>query len=228
MIFMSARIIAIGDIHGCSAAFMALLEKVDPCAGDTIVQLGDAVDRGPDTRGVIDELIALSKICRVVLLLGDHEEMLLDAIGDADRLPRWLRNGGAETIRSYGRDPSKAIPVANSFIPASHLDFLGNAKAYLETGDHIFVHAGYIPELPMLDQPPLALRWRVCDRDTKPHYSGKTVIAGHSAQRSGNILDLGFIKCIDTNCVRGGWLTALEITSGTIWQANLAGHARRL
>ena len=152
---------------------MALLEKLDPHAEDTIVQLGDAIDRGPGTRRVIDEMIALSKICSLVMILGDHEEMLLDAIEHADRLPRWLQNGGTETVRSYGWDPGSPLPFAASLIPVSHLDFLRNARAYFETDAFIFVHAGYLPEVPMLDQPGLALRWRVCHRDTKPHCSGK-------------------------------------------------------
>ena len=221
------RTIAIGDIHGCSLALTALLDAVAPRAGDMIVQLGDAIDRGPDTRGVLDALLDLSRACRLVMLLGDHEEMLLDAMPRADRLPRWMQNGGAETLRSYGWDPSGQLPAVDSLVPGLHLDFLNKSRPYFETDTNIFVHAGYVPELPMSQQPSLALRWRVCQKDmVTPHCSGKTVIAGHSSQQSGKILDLAFIKCIDTNCVRGGWLTALDVVSGEVWQANRSGHTR--
>jgi serine/threonine protein phosphatase 1 len=163
------------------------------------------------------------------VLLGDHDEMLLESMLDPERLERWLRNGGTETLISYGWEPSGSAPILEQLIPASHLDLLKAARPYFETDDHIFLHAGYVPELSMADQPALALRRRVCQSDTaKPHCSGKTVIAGHTAQRSGDILDLGFVKCIDTNCVRGGWLTALDVTTNTIWQANQRGQTRRL
>ena len=81
----------------------------------------------------------------------------------------------------------------------------------------------------MSDQPDLALRWESLRDDVPaPHFSGKTVIAGHTSQRSGEILDLGHIKCIDTCCYGGGWLTALEVHTGQVWQANREGILRRV
>src|SRR5687768_14207517 len=99
---MAGRAIAIGDIHGCHDALRAVLDAVAPSASDTIVVLGDYIDRGPDSRGVLDCLIDLAQGCRVVPLLGDHEQLLLDAIRDRNEAARWFRCGGMETLRSYG------------------------------------------------------------------------------------------------------------------------------
>jgi serine/threonine protein phosphatase 1 len=91
----------------------------------------------------------------------------------------------------------------------------------------LFVHAGYLPELPMDEQPGEVLRWRVTDATTAVrHYSGKVVVVGHTPQGSGEILDQGFLVCIDTNCVRGGWLTALDTDTGRVWQVDRAGGLR--
>jgi serine/threonine protein phosphatase 1 len=91
----------------------------------------------------------------------------------------------------------------------------------------LFVHGGFLPELPMDQQPGEVLRWRVTDpRTATPHYSGKVAVVGHMPQFSGEVLDLGFLVNIDTNCVRGGWLTALETDTGRVWQADRAGRLR--
>lgn len=78
----------------------------------------------------------------------------------------------------------------------------------------------------MNEQPSLALRWRVTNENCQPHSSGKTVISGHTAQKSGEILDLGHVKCIDTNCVNGGWLTAFDVDTRQTWQSNQRGMLR--
>src|SRR5262249_2732210 len=121
----------------------------------------------------------------------------------------------------------KRHPLANLF-PEPHRQFLANCRGYSETDTHLFVHAGFLAEMPMDEQPGEILRWRVTDAKTvRPHRSGKAAIVGHTPQLSGEVLDLGFLLCIDTNCVRGGWLTALETTTGRIWQANSKGRLRR-
>src|SRR3954470_13748102 len=99
---MAARTIAIGDVHGCADALAALLDAVAPDPADTVVMLGDYVDRGPDSRRVLDRLVALAGRCKLVPLLGNHDELLLDALADLDALPRWLKLGGTDTLRSYG------------------------------------------------------------------------------------------------------------------------------
>lgn len=113
------------------------------------------------------------------------------------------------------------------WIPAPHRAFLASCRSYYETLTHLFVHAGFVPELALAEQPALALRWRVTDAAVAaPHHSGKVAVVGHTPQHSGEILDLGFLVCIDTNCVRGGWLTALDTGSGQVWQADRSGRLR--
>jgi len=224
---MAGRTIAIGDIHGCADALAALIEAIEPAADDTIVALGDFIDRGPDSRAVIEQAIALAGRCRLVPLLGNHEELLLDALRDPAAVERWLRCGGTQTLRSYGGKPDGATQPIASLIPSSHLEFIGSCRPYFETVTHLFVHAGVVAELPIDQQPGLALLWRVTHAKTaQPHCSGKTLIVGHTPQSSGEVLDLGFLICIDTDCVRGGWLTALDIQSGQLWQANRQGTTR--
>jgi serine/threonine protein phosphatase 1 len=204
---MAARTIAIGDIHGCSLALSALIEAIRPGAEDVLVTLGDYINRGKDSPGVLDQLIGLSQRCELVPLIGNHEEMLLSAL-------RFSLEAGC-------------IADEKESVPAHHLAFLKNCRNFYETESHIFVHAYYLPHLPLEQQPNRYLRWEFLDKQfAQPHSSGKTAIVGHTAQESGEILDLGFIKCIDTNCCAGGWLTALEPTTGQVWQANERGQLR--
>ena len=219
---MSARTIAIGDIHGCAVALFALLDRLQPTPRDTIVLLGDYVDRGPDSRAVLERLIALTGQCTVVPILGNHEEMLLAARSDADALQGWLRCGGVATVDSYGQGTHP-----RSF-PADHIAFLESCRPYYETDRHVFLHANYDPDGPLDQQTPLMLRW--CSlRDSTParrHISGKTVILGHTPQENGDVLDRDFFVCIDTYCYGGGWLTAMDVEGKTFWQANNAGQFR--
>jgi serine/threonine protein phosphatase 1 len=222
---MSGRKIAIGDIHGCSQALEALIRVIDPAPEDLIVPLGDYVDRGPDSRGVIEQMIELVDRCEVVPLLGNHELMLLGAIDAAENISFWLQCGGAETLASYGDDLSN--------IPQFHLAFLRGCRRYHETEGHIFVHANYDPRLSLDEQPDGLLFWehlmmRPNGTHTIPprHRSGKVAIVGHSPQSNGEILDLGDVICIDTYCVGDGWLTALEVETGQVWQADQLGNLR--
>ncbi len=218
---MSARTIAIGDIHGCSLALDALLDAIQPEAEDTIIPLGDFVDRGFDSRSVLDRLIALEAQCRLVPILGNHDEMLLQSFHDKQIFREWLLFGGIATLDSYGDAGLEAIPEA-------HIDFLKHCRDFFETETHIFVHASYDPRLPMSDQSRSTLRWvSLRDGVPGPHVSGKTVITGHTSQKTGEILDLGYLKCIDTYCYGGKWLTALDVSSGQVWQACDSGRLRR-
>ena len=214
------RVIAIGDIHGCSRALASLLRAVQPGPNDVIVPVGDMVDRGPDSRGVLQELLDLERICTVVPLLGNHEEMLLAARTSSVEFRAWMSAGAAETLASYGKGGMELIP-------AEHIAFLKRCQEYYENETHIVVHANYDPRVPICQQPPHVLRWPFLHHSTPgPHCSGKVVVMGHSPQPSGDILDLGYLKCIETDCVRGGWLTALDLKSETIWQANQSGRVR--
>ncbi len=218
---MPRRTIAIGDIHGCSAALDALLDAMRPRPEDTLITLGDYINRGPNTRGVLDRLIDLGRRCRLVPLLGNHEQMLLEA-RSGHHPTTWLSMGGLATLASYG--PGREL----SLIPEEHFEFLEGCLDFHETDTHIFVHAGYDHDLPMGEQPADLLRWdSLRDGVPGPHHSGKTVIVGHTSQKGGEILDLGHLKCIDTFCYGGGWLTALEVRTGEVWQSNERGEVRR-
>src|SRR4051812_16383710 len=215
-----ARTIAIGDIHGCSAALNALVAAIRPRPEDTIITLGDYINRGPDSRGVLDRLIDLGWRCRLVPLLGNHDQMLLEARSGLHPTS-WLGMGGIATLDSYG--PGRDLAL----IPEEHFEFLEGGLDYHETDKHIFVHANHDPDLMMDQQPVVMLRWESLREMTPgPHESGKTVIVGHTSQKNGEILDLGYLKCIDTYCYGGGWLTALEVTTGQHWQADRHGRMR--
>ncbi|HEY4761771.1 MAG TPA: metallophosphoesterase family protein [Thermoguttaceae bacterium] len=218
---MPERLITIGDIHGCLAALNTLLDIIKPEVDDTIVTLGDYIDRGPDSRGVIDRMIELQSMCRLVPLLGNHDEVLIDIRnGKEDLFADWLLFGGNTTLMSY----STLRPDA---IPEEHVNFLRNCRLYYETDRYIFLHGTYDPALPLESQSRRTLLWdKLRPAPPGPHFSGKTVIVGHTAQRSGQILDLGYLKCIDTCCYGEGWLTAMELPSGKIWQVDKEGRMK--
>ena len=221
---MTERIIAIGDIHGCAKALTTLVEAIQPTESDTLVFLGDYIDRGPDSRGVIEQVMSLGSRCTVVPLLGNHEEMLLGALaGGSSDVQFWIKFGGAAALNSYGWT---GLPEWRNAIPGEHIRFLKRCRDYFETVRHIFVHAYYDPNLPLHEQKWEGMRWASLPTVPDPHSSGKVAIVGHTAQKSGEILDLGYLKCIDTFCYGGGWLTALEVETGQIWQANEKGELR--
>ncbi len=242
---MRPRTIAIGDIHGCSRALEALLAAIGPRPEDVIVTLGDYVNRGPDTRHVLDRLIALEGHCTLVPILGNHDQMFLQILRDARaslagvpsewlrvegvpmNLSNWLEMGGDATLASYGISHVRPDATELAKVPDEHVAFLARCRDYYETETHIFVHGQYEPDMPMEDQPSYLLRWESLREGTPgPHESGKRVIVGHTSQKSGEILDLGHLVCIDTNCHGGGWLTALEVHTEEVWQANREGELR--
>jgi serine/threonine protein phosphatase 1 len=219
---MSGRIIALGDIHGCLAALQAVLAACDPRSEDTIVTLGDYADRGPDVCGVLETLIALGKRTRLVPLLGNHDETMLNICrGRTDLLADWLLFGGAATLASYGsHHPDAVWPT--------HLEFLARCPLAFDTEKHFFVHANYRADMPLDHLPREVLLWESLKRHVPgPHFSGKTAIIGHTAQKSGAMLDLGYLKCIDTWCYGDGCLTALDVETGQLWQANQQGRLRK-
>jgi serine/threonine protein phosphatase 1 len=222
------RTIAIGDIHGCSLALRALASAIDPGPEDLLVFLGDYIDRGPDSRGVLEQVIALAGRCVVVPLLGNHEEMLLGALEGQSELRYWLKFGGMEALASYGYGGGLGVTPSGlrGIIPADHLRFIRGCRDYFETVGHIFVHAYYESGRPLHEQEWGGLRWASLPPRPEPHRSGKVAVVGHTPQKSGEILDLGFLKCIDTFCHGGGWLTALDVEAGTVWQADAQGRMR--
>jgi serine/threonine protein phosphatase 1 len=218
-----ARILAVGDIHGCSRALDLLLADVNPHADDTIVTLGDYIDRGPDAKGVLDRLLDLHHTGRLVPLRGNHEQMILAARKDRDERNFWLACGGEETMLSYGR---YGRPGTFEDVPDRHWEFIDRAcVGWYECPTHLFVHAGAYPDLPPDEQPEHILFWESFE-DRGALDSGKVLVCGHTQQRSGVPLNLGYAVCIDTWAYGQGWLTCLDVTTGDLWQANQRGERR--
>lgn len=216
-----SRVIAIGDTHGCVGALDAILAELRPERNDLVVTLGDYIDRGPDSRGVIERLLALREETELMPILGNHEEMLLTILdGHRYMLGDWLAFGGLATLDSYETDNPADIPE-------EHIEFLRACIPIVELPTTFFVHAGYLPRKPLAKQPAEVLRWEsLRERLPKPHRSGKKCICGHTSQKSGEILDAGHLVCIDTWVYGEGWLTALDVYSGQIWQADQQGRLR--
>ncbi len=219
------RVLAIGDIHGCLVAFRTLLAAVAPRPDDLIVTLGDYVDRGPDTRGVLDQLIELRGTGRLIALRGNHEVMMQNAReGEFADGSAWLACGGRQTLASYGSDDPRLQDLER--VPADHWYFLENdCRDWYETKTHLFVHASAYPDMTLEDQPTYMLHWEKLE-DLGPHQSGKVMVCGHTRQPGGIPLDLGHAICLDTGAYAGGWLTCLDCGSGTFWQANEKGEVR--
>ncbi|MCA9079698.1 MAG: serine/threonine protein phosphatase [Planctomycetaceae bacterium] len=217
------RVLAIGDVHGCLDALETLADYVGFGSDDQLIMLGDYVDRGPDSKEVVDWVIERTLDGNCIPLLGNHEIMLLDALGGRMPLEHWLSCGGRETLLSYtypGRTPHP------SNVPEAHRWFLQRElKRYHETELHLFAHASIDSEYPLDQQPEHTLFWERCD-GMAPHYTGKTAIVGHTAQRSGRPLNMPHFVCIDTWVYGDGWLTCLDPASGQYWQANQRRQTR--
>lgn len=221
IVFMAGRVIAIGDIHGCLSALERLIEVVAPGPNDTIVTLGDYVDRGPNSKGVIDYLIELRQKCELVCLLGNHEEMMIEVVLDGKPPYDWLRHGGVDTLDSYGFIGDLSV------VPRSHREFFDGLADFYETDNHIFVHANYDPSVALIEQPSDLLRWvKLTERMPAPHVSGKIAVVGHTHHRQGEILKMPHLVCLDTYCYGGFWLTAMDVNSGEVWQTTQDGKIR--
>ena len=213
--------LAIGDIHGCLRSLEKMFDFVQPKAGDLVVTLGDYVDRGPDSKGVIQLLLEFQKSHEnFVPLMGNHEIQMIRALETKHDRERFLSGlcGGQDTLDSYGGTFDD--------VPEEHWEFMRSAGLYHELEDHILVHAGLEASIPVDEQ----------DRETyyyhrfysqEPHVSGKTVVCGHTIQ--GEVpTNLGYAVCLDTCAYGGGWLSALDLDSGKIWQTNERGQSREM
>lgn len=213
------RTLVIGDIHGCLKALKSLIEYIGPTPEDSLITLGDYIDRGPHSKGVIDYLIELQTTHQLVPLKGNHECMMENARSHDDELMNWLMNGGIETLASFGAADFDQIPPM-------YWDFLASCLPYHETNDHIMVHAGLCPETPLDQQTEFSLYW-LRFHETQHHQSGKTMICGHTPQRNGTPTVEPHAICIDTWACNKGWLTCLDPNSGQYWQANQKGKTRK-
>lgn len=202
---MTGKIFAIGDIHGCFDRLQALMEKLPiDFARDTLVFIGDYIDRGPASVEVVDYLIDLKKrVPEIIFLKGNHEDMLEKYLDGTDRFT-YLLNGGQKTLDSYlSRNPqSEFYPI-----PPAHMEFYRALRLYYETENYIFVHAGLRPRVPLASQETEDLLW-IRDKFIYSKYKfGKTVIFGHTPLEK-PLVESNKIG-IDTGAVYGNALTCV-------------------
>ena len=216
------RHLAIGDVHGCFSALQTLIQLVQPTAEDTLVMLGDYVDRGPDSCRVVQWLIDESANRKLVCLKGNHELMMIRSREDPAQLRAWGHVGGIATCQSYSREMQGKDLDA---VPESHWQFLENCLPYYETASHVFVHASMYGDIPLSEQPDYMLYWETY-HSTTPQVDGKIVICGHTSQKDGLPKNAGHVVCIDTWACGEGWLTCLDVASGRYYQANQSGDTR--
>ena len=212
------KIIAIGDIHGCLEKLEDLLEQlaVDR-QSDTLVFIGDYIDRGKYSREVVDYLIRLQREYRnVICLRGNHEQMFLNYL-DGVNEGLYLGNGGRATLDSYGILLSDDLEERKAKIPEEHMNFFRLLLPYYETDHYIFVHAGVRPELPLNRQAIDDLLWIRFEFIENENDFGKTVVFGHTPMK--NLLINKNKIGIDTGAVYGGKLTAIELPDIRIYQA---------
>ncbi len=225
-----SRLIAIGDIHGQADMLNRLLNVISPQPEDQLVFLGDYVDRGKDSRGVIERLIQLKgEHPRTVFIRGNHDQLLLDTlvelgvragkrlrdeskqyeeISPASDLEMFLVNGGNETLRSYRlRDITD--------YPRDHIKFLESTELWWRYKHFVFVHAGVAEGLPLELQDPYALLW---ERLLPPGLDGEIHIVGHHPTTDGEPYFEAGRYNLDTGAVYGQTLTACDVLTRDIWQ----------
>jgi serine/threonine protein phosphatase 1 len=221
---VGVRIYAIGDIHGRADLLEDALKRIDTDLANSRtsvsveVFLGDYIDRGPESRRVLDQLVARKRTHQTVFLKGNHETFLMDFIVDPTILSAWERLGGLETLMSYGVVPSinsnhfSQVQLAadlNRTFPESHRAFLAALKSSFTCGDFFFVHAGVRPGIPLAKQKEEDLLWirddfLVCEDDFS-----KIIVHGHTPVRQPDIRPNRIN--IDTGAYVTGQLTCLRL-----------------
>jgi serine/threonine protein phosphatase 1 len=203
----SERVFIIGDVHGCLDMLLRLAEKVAWLPqDDTIIFLGDYIDRGEDPKGVVDYIISLRKNSfRVKCLLGNHEAMFLDYLSGKNMF-LYLSNGGTATLRSYKYGRTMGI---DSLIPPAHMDFYHSLEMYIELNDCFIVHAGFRPGVKIKDQSTEDMIWIRAPFIYSDYDFGKKVIFGHTPFPEPLIMEnkIG----LDTGAFLGNKLTCLEL-----------------
>jgi serine/threonine protein phosphatase 1 len=220
---MTGRLFVIGDVHGCAAELEVLVQALPLAAGDTVACVGDYFDRGPDSKVVVELLLALRDRHDVAttFLKGNHEDMCLDYLGRTGRWGEaWLQNGGIATLRSYGIDPRLAGADAARMLPASHLAFLETLVSAHVAEPYLLVHAGVRPGRAWDDQDEEDLLWIREEFIVPPHGLPYTIVFGHTPQRHVYV-QAPYKIGIDTGCVYGGMLTGLELPAGVVHQVRL-------
>lgn len=211
------RLLAISDIHGCYDTFHELLIKnLKFSKSDSLILLGDYIDRGEKSRETVDLIIDLIvKGYQVIPLLGNHEWMLAEAYRNPDMKPLWYMNNGLTTITSFMLEDIR-------YLDKKYVDFFMNLKTFETVGNHIFVHAGFNENTPDPFSDIMGMIWETRSGYSNPLFTGKTIIHGHRPKTvdfvKGRIASRAAVIPIDTGCVYDkeagyGFLSALEINS---------------
>ena len=220
------RIYAIGDVHGMDRLLAETHAKIAadlaarPSPDHRIVHVGDYVDRGPDSAGVIERLAGLqARDPRVVCLLGNHDELMRAFLADPERGGAdWLTNGARATLRSYGIDATGALTAAEfrrlgdqltAALPDHHRAFLDGLRLSARAGDFFFCHAGIRPGVPLDEQTPEDLIWIREPFLTSRRDHGVVVVHGHTPVRAPEVRPNRID--VDTGAVYGGVLTVLAL-----------------
>ena len=215
---LKGRLFAIGDIHGCPDELATILKAIAPREEDTVVFVGDYVDRGPSARDAVEIVLDLQKgPAEVVTLKGNHEDMMLSYLGFRGHYGEsFLFNGGAATMDSYSIGEDE-LDNAIEHIPDEHLKFYRNLSLSYLRPPYFFVHAGILPARQLEEQDPEDLLWIRQEFIFNTHEAGAIVVFGHTPMR-GVMIDLPYKLGIDTGLVYGGKLTCLEFNEGVIYQ----------
>jgi serine/threonine protein phosphatase 1 len=225
------RIYAIGDIHGRNDLLLQLLDKIrrDDSQRDQaeceIIFLGDLVDRGPDSAGVLDTVMQLkAENAKVRFLMGNHEEVYLAAAtGDEKSVRFFNRIGGRETILSYDISMKEYIELEMpqlarrlpDLFPRKHIDFVASFEDQIVIGDYAFVHAGVRPGVPLSDQRQKDLRWIREDFLSAQEAYEKIIVYGHTI--NDDVVETGTRIGIDTGAYYSDKLTALALQGSERW-----------
>jgi serine/threonine protein phosphatase 1 len=226
------RTLVISDIHGCLEQFNRLLELVKyDSSEDTLVLLGDYVDRGPASKESVEAVMALVKDKGVIALKGNHDQRFVDILenNDTEIELRFMQHGGVQTLQSYCGAEQLTLEAKESIRKeyASHIAFLDSLPLYHEDEHHIYVHAGLSPDYPnWKEQPPRNFMWL---RDPFVNHKTvveKTVVFGHTRtvdiHGKADIWFGGDKIGIDGGCAYGFQMNALEITDGVTYKAHFA------
>jgi serine/threonine protein phosphatase 1 len=192
----------IPDIHGrydlLSEALAGITARSDSEAG-VIVTIGDYVDKGPQSKQVIDRLLpGIAEGWRLVALKGNHDAMMVEALRDPAKMASWLEKGGDAALASYGGDPAA--------VPPAHIAWLDRLRLMHEDAHRLYVHAGVDPELPLDRQSETTLLWKRYPKGFPDGYGELHVVHGHDNHPDGPLLYAGRTN-LDTLAWRTGRLT---------------------
>ncbi len=219
---MNNRIFAIGDIHGCFNSMKELIEdKIQLKKNDKLIFLGDYIDRGPESKKVLDYITELqNNEYDVITLLGNHEAMLIDAYNDEGSIFKWIQNGGSETLKSFNIDALKNIEP-------KYLNFFNKLKLYYELDEFLFVHAGFNDKLENPFSDNYCMVWKSKKQYFNPLLKDRTIIHGHSPVPlricQEQIKNNNKVINIDGGCVYSnkhlGKLIAIEVNTRSLFIA---------